>query len=73
MTPEEYMDRPYHFILIWDEKIQTWIGTVKEFPGCIARGDTWEIVFAIRRAALSWIAAALDQGQGIPEPDMRRE
>ena len=37
MNPEEYLKRPYQFILIWDEESQTWTGTVAEFPGCIAQ------------------------------------
>jgi len=68
MTPEEYMKRPYHFILVWDEESHTWSGKIKEFPGCFAQGDGWSIVFKLRHAALDWIAAALDLGQEIPEP-----
>jgi predicted RNase H-like HicB family nuclease len=69
MTPEEYLKRPYQFCLIWDEESRTWTGTVKEFSGCISQGDTWNIVFKLRRAAIDWIAAALDLVQAIPEPE----
>jgi predicted RNase H-like HicB family nuclease len=68
MTPEEYMNRPYTYCLVYDSESKTWTGKIKEFPGCIAQGDGWEIIFMLRRAALDWIAAALELGQEIPEP-----
>jgi len=68
MTPEEYLKRPYTFCSVWDEESRTWTGTVKEFPGCIAQGDSWSIVWKLRIAARDWIEAAQDLGQDIPEP-----
>ena len=70
MTPEEYLKLPYTFCLVWDEESQTFTGTVKEFPGCVAQEDTPYRVFEdLWDAALDWIAAAIDQGQEIPEPE----
>lgn len=70
MKPIEYLRRPYHYILVYDEDSQTWTGTVKEFPGCITQNltasDTMEDLVD---AAEDWIAAALDLGQEIPEPE----
>jgi predicted RNase H-like HicB family nuclease len=70
MTPEEYLDRPYHFILVYDSESETWTGTVKEFPGCIAQDNAIMILESLWWAARDWIAAALDLGQEIPEPEM---
>lgn len=69
MTPEEYMELPYTYCLLWDSESRTWSGKIKEFPGCFAQGDGWEIVFKLRRAARDWIAAAQGLGQKIPEPE----
>jgi predicted RNase H-like HicB family nuclease len=66
-APEEYLKRPYHYILVWDEESQTWAGKVKELPGCLAQGESWAFTMVrLRSAALDWIAAALDLGQEIP-------
>ena len=73
MTPEEYLKRPYHFILVWDDESKTWTGTVREFPGCIAQGySVMGVCENLWHAALDWIAAALDLGQKIPEPEEER-
>jgi len=69
MTPSEYLSRPYHFILVWDQESQTWTGTVKEFSGCTAQASEGFILSAIWDAARDWIEAAIDMGQEIPEPE----
>jgi predicted RNase H-like HicB family nuclease len=69
MKPGEYLELPYHYILVYDNVSKTWTGTVKEFSGCIAQGDACSLVFNLRRAAKHWIAAALELGQEIPEPE----
>lgn len=71
MTPEEYLRKPYTYCLTWDEESQTWAGKVLEFPGCFAQGDAWTIIWNLKRAARDWIAAALDLGQEIPEPEVK--
>ena len=70
MTPEEYMGKPYTYCLVYDSESDTWTGTLKEFPGCIAQADTGaECLWQLDRAAIAWIEAALDIGQEIPEPE----
>jgi predicted RNase H-like HicB family nuclease len=65
---EEYVKKPYVRILIPDED-GGYSAEILEFPGCFAEGDTaGEAMRALERAAGSWIQAALDQGQDIPEP-----
>jgi predicted RNase H-like HicB family nuclease len=65
---EEYVKKPYARILIPDED-RGYSAEILEFPGCFAEGDTAdEAMQALERAAESWIQAALDQGQEIPEP-----
>jgi len=67
-TPEEYLKEPYSRVLIPDEG-GGYSAEMLEFPGCFAEGDTAdEAMQALERAAASWIQAALDQGQDIPQP-----
>ena len=69
MTPAEYLKRPYSWCFIWDNDSMTWTGTIKEFPGCITQvGIGEDGLKNLYDAAHDWIAAALDQGQEIPEP-----
>lgn len=73
MTPAEYLKKPYHFILVWDEESRTWTGTIKEFPGCINQKSHWtDTLEGLYWAARDWITAALDQGQKIPEPEVEK-
>jgi antitoxin HicB len=67
-TPEEYLKEPYSRVLIPDEG-GGYSAEMLEFPGCFAEGQTSdEAMQALERAAESWIQAALDQGQEIPQP-----
>lgn len=67
-TPEEYLKEPYSRVLVPDES-GGYSAEMLEFPGCFAEGDTAdEAIQALERAAQSWIQAALDQGQDIPQP-----
>jgi predicted RNase H-like HicB family nuclease len=73
-SPKDYLSEPYSRVIIPDLESGTFTAQVLEFPGCIAQGDTLleayeqlELVFA------SWIEAALDQGQEIPEPMTNHE
>jgi predicted RNase H-like HicB family nuclease len=69
---EEYLKEPYARILIPDEQ-GGYSAEMLEFPGCLAEGETAdEAMQALERAAESWIQAALDQGQNIPEPFMNQ-
>jgi predicted RNase H-like HicB family nuclease len=69
---QEYLKEPYARILIPDEQ-GGYSAEILEFPGCVAEGETAdETIQALERAAESWIQAALDQGQNIPEPLMNQ-
>lgn len=64
---EEYLKRPYARILI--PETGKFTAEILEFPGCFAYGDTPEEALQhLERSAESWIEAALEQGQEIPEP-----
>jgi antitoxin HicB len=66
---EKYLELPYKLIIIRDKESGTFTGKVLEFPGCISQGDTVDEVYKnLSEAAKSWIIAALDMGQEIPEP-----
>lgn len=73
MTPEEYLKRPYHWCfvpLFSGSQFNGYYVCIKEFPGCLAEGDTLDEAWDnLHDAALDWIAAALDLGQEIPEPE----
>jgi antitoxin HicB len=67
-TPEEYLKEPYSRVLVPDES-GGYSAEMLEFPGCFAEGETVdEAMQALEHAAKSWIQAALDQGQQIPQP-----
>jgi len=60
--------KPYARILI-PEHDGTYSADILEFPGCHAEGDTAsEAIENLEKAAVSWIEAALEQGQEIPLP-----
>jgi predicted RNase H-like HicB family nuclease len=68
ITTEDYLKKPYTRIITPDEE-GGFTGEILEFPGCLAEGETPNETFeALQRAAASWIEAAQDQGQEIPEP-----
>jgi predicted RNase H-like HicB family nuclease len=66
--PEDYLKQPYARVLI-PEPEGGFAAEVLEFPGCYSFGDTAEEALQnLEDAALSWIEAAVSQGQHIPEP-----
>ncbi len=72
MTDEEmireYVARPYSRILVPDSSGR-YFAEVLEFPGCFSEGDTpGQAMDNLNEAMEAWIEAALDSGQGIPEP-----
>jgi antitoxin HicB len=72
-TAREYLQRPYARVIV-PETDGTYRGEIREFPGCIALADTpAEAVAALEEVAESWIDAALEQGQSIPEPAVESE
>jgi len=68
MTTEDYAKAPYARIVIPDERGEFY-AEVLEFPGCYAEGKTVHEAFSnLEHAAKSWIEAAEEAGQEIPEP-----
>lgn len=64
----DYLKQPYARILVPDES-GGYSAEVLELPGCFAEGETAdEAMDALERAAESWIEAALELGQSIPDP-----
>lgn len=67
-TAKEYLKKPYSRVLV-PEIDGTYSADILEFPGCFAEGKTPNEAYAnLERIAESWIEAALEQGQEIPEP-----
>ena len=63
-----YLKRPYSRIIL-PESDGTFRGEILEFPGCIAVGKTAAATIAsLENAAESWLMAAIEQRQSIPEP-----
>lgn len=68
MTPTEILEKPYLRLVIAESDRQ-YTAEIFEFPGCFAMGSSREEALAILdEVAVDWIAAALEQGQEIPEP-----
>jgi predicted RNase H-like HicB family nuclease len=68
MTAIEYLRKPYARRLTPNEH-GGYIGTIQEFPGLVAEGETAESsIAALEDAARAWIEAALVSGHKIPEP-----
>ena len=68
MEPTEVMKRPYTRILIPDSDGR-FTAEIMEFPGCVAFGDSAaDAIARLEEVAVDWIAAAVEQGQDIPDP-----
>ena len=68
MEAKKYLRKPYARRLTPDED-GGFTATIQEFPGCIADGDDAAMALKnLDRVAESWIEAALELGQTIPEP-----
>jgi len=67
-SPQELLKKPYARILM-PEVDGTYSAEMLEFSGCYGEGDTAEeAIRDLEKAAASWIDAAREQGQEIPEP-----
>lgn len=67
-TVEEYLALPYSRVLVPEES-GGYSAEILEFPGCVSDGETaLEAFNNLEEAARNWIDAALEAGQGIPEP-----
>ena len=72
MTAEEYVELPYHIILVrdeWEDGTVGWFAEVEELRGCMSQGATPdEAIERVRDAMLGWIFVALEDGKDIPLP-----
>ncbi len=70
LEPEEYLAEPYGRLLVPDRETGTFTAMIPELPGCISQGATpGEAYERLERAAVSWLEAAIDLGQRIPDPN----
>jgi predicted RNase H-like HicB family nuclease len=68
MEPNEILNRPYARILTPEPDGQ-YTAEIIEFPNCAASGnDVVDALAKLEQVASDWIAAALEQGQSIPDP-----
>lgn len=68
-SPRDYLKEPYSRILTPDDETGTYTAEIREFPGCVAQGDTIEEAYKnLEVAAESWIEVSLGMGQEIPTP-----
>ncbi len=59
----------YSMIVEWSDEDQAFIVTVPELPGCRTHGRTYEEAVRQGQDALeSWVDAAREDGEPIPEP-----
>jgi predicted RNase H-like HicB family nuclease len=67
--PDQILSAPYSRVVIPDSETQTFTARILEFPGCVAQGDSVEEAYErLQSAAETWLEAALDLGQKIPDP-----
>jgi predicted RNase H-like HicB family nuclease len=68
MDPIEILKQPYARVLT-PEQDGHYTAEILEFPGCVAYGDSSNDALGnLEEVAAEWIAAAIEQGQNIPEP-----
>ncbi len=69
-TIEEYMKLPYRIELIPDPDEGGYAAAYPELPGCLSSGETVEEACRnAEDAKREWLAAAIEDGFTIPEPD----
>lgn len=69
-TMDEYLRLPYRMEIVPDTECGGYAVRFPELPGCLTCGDTLED--ALRNAEdakKTWIAAALEEGIAVPEPE----
>ena len=72
MTLNEYMELPYRLEIVPDKEEGGYVVMFPELPGCMTCGETLEsAVSNAEDAKKTWLETALEEGQGIPEPDER--
>jgi predicted RNase H-like HicB family nuclease len=68
MEPRDILKRPYARVLTPEPDGQ-YTAEIMEFANCVASGDSATSALSnLEDVAVDWIAAALEQGQDIPEP-----
>ena len=68
-SSRDYLKEPYSRILTPDDETGTYTAEIREFPGCVAQGNTIEEAYKnLEVAAESWIEVSLGMGQEIPAP-----
>lgn len=66
------MDK-YEIILYWSDDDQAFIAEVPELPGCMAHGESQEVVLAnVKQAIHLWIDTAAEFGDPVPQPKGHR-
>lgn len=69
-TIEEYMAMKHRMEITEDAEEGGFVAAYPELPGCITCGETIESAAAnARDAKRAWLAAALEDGIAVPEPD----
>ena len=69
-TFEEYMKLPYKLEIIPDTEESGFVASYPELPGCITCGETVaEVVANAEDAKRAWLAAAIEDGIEIAEPE----
>ena len=69
-TMNEYLALPYRMEIVEDRDEGGYVVSFPELPGCITCGETIESAVAnAQDAKREWIAAALEEGIAIHEPD----
>ncbi len=67
---DEYMALPYRREVVEDKEEGGYVASYLDLPGCITCGETVESVVAnALDAKKAWIAAALEEGTAIHEPN----
>jgi predicted RNase H-like HicB family nuclease len=68
VSARDYLKKPYARRITPDDD-GGYVATIQEFPGLVAEGNTAdEAVANLDSAAESWIEAAIEMGQDIPDP-----
>ena len=58
--------------IVVSEPCGSYTAYFKEFPGCMATGDSMsEALSEVESVAIDWIEAVLSMGQTIPSPEKR--
>ena len=62
----------YEVIIHWSQADAAFIAEVPELPGCVAHGETHQVVLVNAHEAMAlWLDTAREFGDPIPEPQGR--